>query len=143
MKEVLLMVGPPGCGKTAFLSKYYPDAQRISIDEHFPEPTAAFSLREIKEAYENVKHEYRLALRAGFKRIAVDQFNLKNEQRYYYIKNAHKHGYHVFVLVMPWTKDQVIAAKPSAMTSARLLQLMEQAEELEPGIYSILPPREE
>jgi len=76
MKEVVILVGPPGCGKSTYCALHLPGHYRISQDEM------------------GFDHVNNYANSLGYtKLIVVDRMNFSREQRHRYIGPARKHGY--------------------------------------------------
>lgn len=86
MAEIIMLVGPPGSGKST-LSERYPDYVRVSQDDQG------------KQGHRDVFQE---ALE-GKKNILIDRMNFDKGQRRRYLDPAHKAGYSsvIFVLHVP------------------------------------------
>jgi len=87
-KELILMVGPIGSGKTTFAKSLVNDsAIRISQDEMG------------RKAYLN---HFKEALKDGIPRIIIDRMNFDRKQRERFIKPAREAGYCVTIMEMDY-----------------------------------------
>lgn len=88
-QEIVVLVGPPSCGKSTFCSKYFPEHVRINMD------TLKTKAKCIKAAKE--------ALQSG-KSIIVDNTNSTVETRKEYLNMR-------TIMSNPFKKDQIITTK--------------------------------
>src|SRR5688500_252268 len=77
-KQVVVLVGPQGAGKTSWCREHLPQATRISQDDQGP--------RAHLVAYEE-------ALTRGDPLVVVDRINASRHQRQRYLTLARFHGY--------------------------------------------------
>lgn len=90
-KELMLMVGPIGAGKTTFARSLENSTSiRISQDEQ--------GRRQHRELFNQSVEE-------GIPRIIVDRMNFNKEQRARYINKAREHGYVITVFEFEWDWD--------------------------------------
>lgn len=96
---VLLMVGAPGAGKSAWLEAHAPDAEVCSADRFFYRLGAfkryAFDASRLGEAHESCLMDFVRHLRADRPVIAVDNTNLHTSEFSPYVALALAHRYHV------------------------------------------------
>lgn len=78
MKELILLVGPPGSGKTTYCEQHLKEYKRISQDDLGKKGHWV---------------EYKRQLSEGNRRIVIDRLNHKKEQRLKYLTEAKKFGY--------------------------------------------------
>jgi predicted kinase len=76
MKELVILVGPPGSGKTTYSKAFLPNHLHLSTD------------------YGAIKQKFKDGLATG-KDIVIDRMNPTKKQRAEYIKPAIEAGYHV------------------------------------------------
>lgn len=84
MKELILMVGPPGSGKSTFAKNNYPNAIYINQDEQGREHLGQFLL----------------AVDEGAEQIIVDRMGLNKAQRDRYLDPAKEEGYTTKIIVL-------------------------------------------
>ena len=90
-KELILMVGPIGAGKTTFSNSLIDDCTvRISQDEM---------------GRGGHRTKFTEALHDGIPRIIVDRMNFNRQQRNWYIKLAREEGYVVTIFDFDWDYD--------------------------------------
>lgn len=90
-KQLMLMVGPIGCGKTTLAKSFENDNSiRISQDEMG------------RKAY--LKH-FHDAVEQGVGTIIIDRMNFNKEQRERFIKPAREAGYAINVFIFEWDMD--------------------------------------
>lgn len=99
---VLLMVGAPGAGKSAWLEMHAPEAEVCSADRFFYRlggfKRHAFDPERLSEAHESCLMDYVRHLRADRPMIAVDNTNLHASEFAPYIALALAHRYHVVIV---------------------------------------------
>lgn len=88
-KELIILVGPPGSGKTTLCNTRYPTYARISQDEMG------------KEAHFK---EFLKALKSKPK-VIVDRMNHRRNQREKYIKAAKQQGFKISIVVLNESYD--------------------------------------
>ena len=90
-KELILLVGPIGVGKTTFSKSLQNESSiRISQDEMG------------RKAYLEYFHN---ALDCGASRVIVDRMNFNRDQRKRFIEPARKKGYNVTIFEFEWDWD--------------------------------------
>jgi predicted kinase len=85
MKEVILLVGMPGAGKTHYCLKAMPEHVRLSQDEGPSHFAGVFS-------------RYLQLLETGAERIVIDRTNPMARQRARFVAAARQHGYRVKII---------------------------------------------
>lgn len=101
MKEVILLVGPSGIGKTTWAKANYPDTLRVNPDE---------DTTHLKT--------FLAAVEAGTERIIVDNTGRDRDMRSWYIKPAREHGYRVRAVVFDCGDIQALLARAAARAKA-------------------------
>ena len=91
LKEMIIMVGSPCCGKTSFVKEYFPDYIRINQDTL---KTKAKCLKTTENTLKECSHN-----------IIIDNTNPNKEVRKEYIDLATKYNYRVRIIVKETTKD--------------------------------------
>jgi predicted kinase len=84
-KEVVILVGMPGCGKTHYCRTALPDHVRLSQDEG-------------PHHFESMLARCRQLLEAGAERIVIDRTNPMAGQRAQFIAAARQHGHRTKII---------------------------------------------
>lgn len=79
-KELVILIGAPGSGKTTYCKKSLPDYLRISQDEM---------------GRKGHRQAFRKAIEDGVEKIVVDRMNFNSGQRWRYIQPAQQAGYKI------------------------------------------------
>lgn len=142
MKEVIVLVGPPGCGRDEWVATNYPDAPCITLGNHWENHGELFELADLKKAYGKCLDDFRHLLKGKPERIIVNNTNLRVSHRQKYVQLAHADGYQVFLVVLPFDpevqKEELLAQRPDIHQD--VLDRTTTCD-LAPGIYSVLPPK--
>jgi len=85
MKQVVILVGMPGAGKTHYCRTVLPDHVRISQDEG-------------PRHFKGVLGRYQRLLTEGVERIVIDRTNPMRSQRAHFTELARVHGYRVRIV---------------------------------------------
>ena len=131
MGKVLILVGIPGSGKSYFTNNYikqYGGEYIIcSADHHFEnlaakhkaeleaagDPEAAnapgykFEFMQLRQAHMNCQAKYKSALHQGIPLIIVDNTNITNKERHFYVQEGLAAGYNVELKVFPKDENAV------------------------------------
>ena len=87
MKEVVLLIGPPGVGKTTYCKTRLPHHERVSQDD------LGGDRNRCRERYKD------LVVNGWGRFIVVDRCNFNRKQREFYVKLARENGYSVRMVV--------------------------------------------
>lgn len=97
MREVIIMRGLPGSGKSTYAKKQYPEYEYCSMDNFFiKNGEYKYDAKKIFPAVNYCKNKFQKAIEAG-KNIVVDNTNLTKKEYIDYIKIANENGYDVIV----------------------------------------------
>lgn len=138
-KEVIILAGPPGCGKTEWRTRHFPDATIVSIDEIFNRPDRAFTQNEVRTAYRTLLEIYCYYLEYDGdedQTLIVDAPNVAAKYRAPFIEAAFVHGWDVYIVVPPYSEQDLVRRSDPRMSAAaaeRLYKVMD----LQPGVYHI------
>ena len=103
-KQVIIMRGIPGSGKTHWLDKNYPDAARCSADHFFMTDAGEYEYdpAQVAQAHTYCLSQFLNFIRHNHLLIAVDNTNTEQWQIMNYATIARMHDYTVQVQTM-WT----------------------------------------
>lgn len=112
IKEVIIMIGVPGSGKTTWINNYIrenyilPSEHVICSADHFFEKTGKYIFfgSGLPQAHAECMAKFKHALTQGIQFIFIDNTNIKEEHRDPYIMAANEAGYKV--------RSQVCIADP-------------------------------
>lgn len=100
MKELVLLIGLPGSGKTTYCKEQLPDHVRVSQDD---------------QGRYGHKNFFTELLKAGATRIVVDRVNSERGQRMFYVDKARAAGYQIryiqFIVGVDQCVDRVLNRK--------------------------------
>ena len=99
-KEVIIMRGAPGSGKTTYLKKEYPQAFICSADQYFIGIDGKYKvkLNELQKAHDYSRNAFKAAILNNINIIAVDNTNIMIKHFQSYIKLAEAYGYEVKII---------------------------------------------
>lgn len=96
-KELILMIGIPGSGKSTFARRYSNNNRDISIVSSDAIRAKLYGDESIqgngREVFENVQRDIEVLISLGRSTIILDATNLRRRDRKKYIKLANKSGY--------------------------------------------------
>jgi len=107
MKKVIILSGPPGCGKSSWRRKKHPEAVACSADHFFTDDDGSYHFDPTKlgEAHASCMHEFIDLVFTGTKIIVVDNTNIHKWERDNYVLLAEKMGYEVEIRF--WYSDSI------------------------------------
>lgn len=96
-KQVVVMRGVSGSGKSTYIGKHFPDAYVVSADHYFIGKSGeyVFDRNKLGAAHGQCKHKFLAALKKGTPLIVVDNTNTKLFEMKPYVKAAKEAGYEV------------------------------------------------
>lgn len=104
MREVIIMRGPAGSGKSTWARKNHPDAVVVSADHFWLVEMAdgrqeyIFNIAQLPEAHQVCLCRFIDVVVAGHKKIVVDNTNIRKWQYRAYAKIARAYGYAVHIV---------------------------------------------
>ncbi len=114
MKTVVITVGVSGSGKSTWIKDFVantrPTSQSVASSDHFceQEGTYSFDATKLSAAHDSSKAAFDKAILEGTEVIFVDNTNTRKWERGYYVTEAKKHKYKVYLKV--FKVDPVVAA---------------------------------
>jgi predicted kinase len=111
MKEVIILRGIPGAGKTTYAKRFHPKAIVVSADDYFIDPktrTYNFQRHNLRAAHRYCWHEFVNAIARGAPEIVVDNTNIKVREFKPYYDYATAHDYQAKCVFI--SSDPIVAA---------------------------------
>lgn len=139
-KEVIILAGPPGCGKTTWRTQNFPDSTLISIERVFDEaiPSGKFTMDEVRSMYKTCVERFAACCSAGDEEIIVDAPNVKHQYREPFIRVARRYGYTIFIVVPPYKEEDLARRSDSTRMSEEAAKRLFDAMDLKPGVYCVV-----
>ena len=165
MGKVIILTGIPGSGKSFFVNEYcktHPGQSCVicSADHHFEdlarkkkeELLAAgdekaanelnpylFDYMQLRTAHMNCQQKFIRAMEAGAGIIFVDNTNITNKERQFYVNSAMEHGYDVEIKAFPNDENTVklAASRNQHGVPEDKIRQRAQAQDLLPGLYRV------
>lgn len=140
---VVLMVGIAGSGKSYTAKKISNDEVVIcSADSYFmKDGKYSFDKSKIHEAHKQCQQTFLKALSEEKDRIIIDNTNVNNKERIYYIKQALDKGYHVIMIVLEHNLQECLQRNQHGVT-LEVLERMQSRLDIAPGIYIVKKDKE-
>lgn len=141
-KEVIILAGPPGCGKTTWRQENFPEATIVSIDEIFKRPDGSFTVDEVRTAYRTALEIWchYLDFDAGNRSqtLIFDAPNVTAKYRAPFIEAALAMEWDTYIVVPPYN-PQHLARRSDPRLSTAAAERLYRVMDLQPGVYHVLP----
>lgn len=135
---VVLMVGIAGSGKSYTAAKLKnKDTVICSADHYFmKDGVYVFDKDKLHEAHKQCQKTFLTALEEKKDRIIIDNTNVNNKERIYYIKQALANKYHVVMVVLEHNLQECLQRNQHGVT-LEVLERMQSRLDISPGIYLV------
>lgn len=138
MKEVIIVRGCPGSGKTTFLAREYPAAFVCSAVNFHTDSNGQYKFfpKGVSDAHKYCQNAFLAALQNQLPLIAVDNTNIKSWEFEWYIETAEKYGYKVQVLRIKIDDINVVAQRNiHGVPADKVVKMHESTEYFEGEIF--------
>jgi predicted kinase len=100
MKQVVIMRGVSGSGKSTYIKEHFADATVVSADKYFynKEGEYKFDGSKLGQAHGSCRARFESALKADKTLVVVDNTNTRCKEFKSYLKTAEDNGYEVRVV---------------------------------------------
>lgn len=103
--RLILMCGPSGSGKSAYIKTHFPEAVICSADYAMLENGEyKFDVSKLSAAHRSCQYQVYTSMKEYEPEIVVDNTNLKKRERLCYLEMAEQFGYTVEVYALPFTE---------------------------------------
>ena len=147
MKQVIILVGASGCGKSTWAQAYIDGVQRleletkatvVSADHYFTQPDGSYQFdgSKLATAHAQCKKNFILALQESVDLVIVDNTSTRKWERQDYVQEALNHDYSVWLSVFD-TPAEVCAKRNTHGVSLEACQKMTARIDVPAGFYEI------
>ena len=136
-REMVIMRGYPGSGKSTYINKYFPDAVVCSADLHMVDLAGNYDFQPEKLGYahKSCRNDAREALVAGETLIVIDNTNTRLREYKDYLKLARTYGYHVRFVRMDTPVDVAASRNTHGVPHATVERMAGRMDQVPQGYH--------